>query len=79
MLGEMLIGISTGYQDMDGNDLKIGDRVVSERGHTGIITFGIYDSHYGVYIHWEKATDADPHMLRKDFLYWSKEIRLTGQ
>lgn len=78
MIKEMLQGLETGYSDIHGNPLRIGDRVKSKRGHVGIITFGIYDSHYGIYIMWMNAFDADVHMLRKDFLYWSKELTLDS-
>lgn len=74
MLNDYLNGMDTGYKDIHGKPLRIGDHIRSRRGHIGIIVFGIYDGHYGIYINWIQANGADKHLLRKDFLFWAKEI-----
>lgn len=60
-------GSDTGYRDINGREICIGDVVLSG-SHEGRVEFGIYnDQHYGVYIRWD---DSD---LRKDFLFWVNE------
>lgn len=57
------------------NQKKIWESdIVKYRESIGIVTFGKHGIEYGLYIQWIRG-DVN---LRKDFLYWHKEVECIG-
>lgn len=73
MIAHLTKGFETGFTDKNGVPFKIGDKIKTDKGHIGTISFGVYnEKHYGVYVEWDKESGLDAFWLRQDFVYWTK-------